>query len=280
MPAALPECHRLVLAAIDSMESYLESLRTEESRLYHGEGVNAGMARALQAMNRCFDWTRLAETVPTVEDLREFGVLYTLLRPLLRHTIWPTEADFPEVVHGWPAVDVLLIQYTRLCSRIRQAPRKSPSSVEGWWSTKGYVVEPVQLFPSVAAILLAWGRALGKSPAAVAALLVAFAAAGVGRAPVEDDGRVPVDFFVSPGNLARPGFPWRHRKRPNVLRRHVRELWAYDPSEGSVATLLLPGGGRPVPPDTRTVAISAQAAGSSSLVFAVSAVLAARGRSD
>jgi hypothetical protein len=86
---------------------FIRALETEGAKLYGSEGVNAGMERALRAMNYCFDWTQWVESRPKRKCVDEFGVLCEMLRPLLRQTTYPSQTDFPDVQHAWPDTQVL-----------------------------------------------------------------------------------------------------------------------------------------------------------------------------
>lgn len=86
---------------------FIRALETEGAKLYGSEGYNAGMERALRAMNYCFDWVQWVERRPTRRCVEEFGVLCEMLQPLLRQTTYPSQTDFPDVPHAWPDNKVL-----------------------------------------------------------------------------------------------------------------------------------------------------------------------------
>ena len=44
--------------ALQQIKVFIRALETEGAKLYGKEGYNAGMERALRAMNYCFDWTQ------------------------------------------------------------------------------------------------------------------------------------------------------------------------------------------------------------------------------
>jgi hypothetical protein len=143
MPVGLPEAYVLISKALQATDQFVWAVEDEEAKMYGDEGQNAGMRRAFRAMNKCFDWKRLLATGATGEDIREFGLLSTMLKPFLKHTEWPL---FPEVVHAWPNEQTLQLQYVRLCRRLRDAPHHV---ARRWWQLKGYIVEPVKCYPSV-----------------------------------------------------------------------------------------------------------------------------------
>ena len=149
MPAHLPSAFQDLDNALAGAHSFLRRAMDEEEVLYGREGQNAGVARAMEAMSMCFDWSRLASQLPSGEDVRAFGDLVSLLMPYLRHTDWPNKAEFPKVVHGWPARGVMQRQYVLLLKRVRSARRHAPKVAQDWYILKGYRVEPMQTFSSV-----------------------------------------------------------------------------------------------------------------------------------
>ena len=104
LPAALHSIFEMVDGALSSAMSLVENIIAEEEHLYGREGANAGMQRVHTAMCRCFDWSRLATSRPSGEDVREFGALYEHLLSYMKKTLWPSDTDtkFQGVVRGWP----------------------------------------------------------------------------------------------------------------------------------------------------------------------------------
>jgi hypothetical protein len=91
-------------AALVGLAALIRALQAEGSQLYGDEGANAGMQRALRAMNECFDWeSRLKERRPN-KCIDEFAKLCEMLQPLLRQTYYPSPQEFPAVRHAWPDV--------------------------------------------------------------------------------------------------------------------------------------------------------------------------------
>ena len=115
------------------------------------EGTNAGMQRVLTAMCRCFDWSRLATSTLSREDVGEFGVLYEHLLPYMKKTLWPSDfvLKFNGVVRGWPDTNTAQIQYAVLVRRVRNAAKARGHSRRDWWTLQGYTVEPIKSFLSV-----------------------------------------------------------------------------------------------------------------------------------
>jgi hypothetical protein len=103
LPALLEEIDNALRATI----AFIGDLETEGAKLYGSEGYNAGMERALRAMNYCFDWVQWVKRRITKKSVDEFGVLCEMLHPLLRQTTYPSQADFPDVQHAWPDTKVL-----------------------------------------------------------------------------------------------------------------------------------------------------------------------------
>ena len=104
LPAVLHSIFEMVDGALSSAMSLVENIIAEEEHLYGREGANAGMQRVHTAMCRCFDWSRLATSRPSGEDVREFGALYEHLLSYMKKTLWPSDTDtkFQGVVRGWP----------------------------------------------------------------------------------------------------------------------------------------------------------------------------------
>ena len=102
-------------------------------------------------MCRCFDWSRLATSRPSGEDVREFGVLYEHLLPYMKKTLWPSDIDtkFKGVARGWPDTKTAQIQYVVLARRVREAAEARGHSGRDWWTLQGYTVEPIKSFLSV-----------------------------------------------------------------------------------------------------------------------------------
>ena len=98
----LPALFQNIDAALMAISVFIRALTEEGAKLYGSEGSNAGMLRALKAMNLCFDWTRWVRNRPSKNCIDEFGHLCDLLKPVLRHTRYPSKDDFPDVRHAWP----------------------------------------------------------------------------------------------------------------------------------------------------------------------------------
>ncbi len=88
--------------ALVGLAQFIRSMQSEGDKLYGDEGVNAGMRRAVRAMNLCFDWQEWIVRRPTRQCIDEFGKLCEMLRPLLRQTRYPSPTVFPDVNHAWP----------------------------------------------------------------------------------------------------------------------------------------------------------------------------------
>ena len=96
LPSIFDDIDGALVGAITFVKHIIE----EKKKLYGPEGVNAGYARVTKAMFVCFDWERLLTEIPKAQDVKEFAVLSTLLKPYLRHTQWPDRDEWPNVTAG------------------------------------------------------------------------------------------------------------------------------------------------------------------------------------
>ena len=103
----LPALFENLDGALMSISVFIRALMKEGAKLYGSEGSNAGMLRALKAMNLCSDWTQWVNHRPPKTCVDEFGVLCDLLEPLLRQTRYPSIDNFPDVRHAWPNKEVM-----------------------------------------------------------------------------------------------------------------------------------------------------------------------------
>ena len=237
-------------AAVSSALRFISEVAKQHASLFGAEGESAGMHRVVDAMVVCFDWEHLVATRPTPQMGREFGTLYRMLRPYLVHTEWPSAEHFPLVIHKWPSVDILSVQYGVMCLRLRST-RRPP-----WWVYEGAVVEPM-----VAGGLEMWfansvfGPRLHEaevpycSKGLPAAAVGALRRALIGRIAMvlssflrDRSARGP--FYVSLRGLAFVGYPWRGKKQPHKMRSAVLRTWRCrlpDTLPGGLVALTLPG---------------------------------------
>ena len=253
VPRILPQ----LLADFDNglvaAAAFLRRLLRSEATVFGCSGQNAGMATLTQAMGQCFDWSRLTTEPPTAGDIQAFGVLAHGVMPFLRHTTWPSQDAFPEVVQEWPPLPALQVQYVRLLARVRQTRRRSPAMFASWWPVRGYVVEPIICYTSVRRLVARrlWQhgglavpppRLAGAMAARVAAKISLFL--GHGLVPESADGLAPGPapdaFFCSEGAVVQCGFPWQRLHGAGRLRQKTRLAWGYTGGPG--------GGGHSGPP--------------------------------
>jgi hypothetical protein len=257
LPSSLPQVLTELDSAISGTITFVRTLLKQERLLFGTEGMSAGHARAMRAMCMCFDWGRLLCALPSASDITAFADLCQLLMPYLRHTEWPDPARFPDVRHAWPAVDSLKHQYVLLMNRLRMAKFRCPQATAGWWQTIGYRVSPVCCYDSVESVIgiahYRAARSAGVLPEGedeqrvyrsfckrIASVVSQFLECGFfGALAAEQSARG--SFVVSPAMLARVGYPWRNRKRPDQMRRSVADRWRVRMDPGGLATLLLPG---------------------------------------
>ena len=69
--------------------------------------------------------------------------LNQLLRPYLRSTEYPSQREFPGVVHGWPDDGNLATQHVVLMRRVRLAKTQCMAAACWWWRLTGYTVSPI-----------------------------------------------------------------------------------------------------------------------------------------
>ena len=268
LPPSLPQIFAELDSSLSAAGKFVQDALSEERKVFGAEGSSAAMSRVIGAMARCFDWGRLVDSCPCKEDLEAWATLCGLLRPYLRLTEWPDAAEFPDVPHGWPAEEELVLQYVVLMSRLRHARQRRPAVARGWWKITRYRVAPVissSQVISLAGLFLyrAAGAPTSGEPARQFVTLVC-RIAGVlsdlltaeekrrimasARAPDPDDpnareaARAPRDIIVSSSMLARTGVKWRGKVQPARLQAAAREQFGIRAAEpGGLAVLLLPG---------------------------------------
>ena len=251
LPHTLLEIDSAFVAAI----AFLRKLLQEERKLFGSEGMSTGMARLTRCISRCFDWGRLLRSSPTVEDINSFFEAYELLYQYLRYTEWPSQADFPDVVRGWPNAHTMKYQYTLLMRRIRGAA--ATKLAHGWWLPVGFRVVPVASYTSIVELLgPAVDRALEdigsehrpnrRMSACFLYRIASVVSSFVGHGVYSTDALVakctPQSFVVSHAKLARVGFPWHGKQSAGLQKRVTVEKWALRSTEpGGLATLLVKG---------------------------------------
>lgn len=276
LPSSTLSMFKEVDGALTAASVFLQHLVEEEEKLLGSEGANAGYNRVIKAVSKCFDFSRMVHVVPTAEDVKEFGFAAKMLLPYLRHTEWPSSDEFPDVRHAWPSVPHLQIQYVMLMSRLRQARLRRSDLYRAWWTPKKFRVEPLvactavvwcvskTMFPGIDSQIRARpaGRGAPRPEQAseialmlrVASKITEFMNFSAG------DDKNPPDFqdwgepttsapsrqviTISLNFLARPGFDCKGRKRPQQLKRQVKEMWAYPTTgivPGCLGVLLVPG---------------------------------------
>ena len=205
----------------------------------------------LRAMETCFDWGRLVDTTPTAHDYQQFRTLATMLKPYLRTTEWPNEDTFPEVVHVWPSLDALVMQYARLMKRVRTAWKYNPRAYRTWWTCRGFRVVPLVSWSSVdwlVAKVLGGRIAFEPMPrkaqldnvgqealrraiiCLVSATISGFLEASPHRwhgDPTALSRHGDSSFFVTAKHLFRVGYPWRNKKKPLRMVSSTRSHWEY-----------------------------------------------------
>ena len=259
----LPQLLLEVDSALAAAMAFLRKLLHEECQLFGPEGMSTGMAKVTECIGRCFDWGRLVHSSPTVHDVNSFYEAYQLLSPFLRHTEWPSQEEFPLVVHGWPDRNTMCYQYSLLMRRVRlAAPTKK---ARDWWQTIGFRVVPVVSYVSVIQVLgpsvhkafddAAEGKCEvhWRTKACFLYRIASVVSTFLGRGTHSDDALgasgdaleasgAPKSFIVSPSKLARVGFPWKGRQRSGLQKRVIVDKWAVRPAEpGGLATLVLAG---------------------------------------
>ena len=247
LPAMLHSIFQMVDGALSSAVSLVESIIAEEEHLYGREGTNAGMQRVLTAMCRCFDWSRLATSTLSREDVGEFGVLYEHLLPYMKKTLWPSDIDtkFNGVVRGWPDTKTAQLQYAVLVKRVRNAAQARGHSGRDWWTLQGYTVEPIKSFLSVSWFVQAMchdeAPRLRHRIASVISAFMGVGIAGWGRTHSAQHGMAsPHQFCMTHRWVMKCGFV--DKRRGLRMGQQIREKWSYTASPGGVAVLAFPKG--------------------------------------
>ena len=101
------------------------------------------MRRLAGASEICWDWAYLCHQHPQPRHILAVQELWSLLKPCLEHTEWPSGSSHPHVVHQWPNQDELCVQYMVLCARIREAVASHGVLHDAWLSVRRCTVEPV-----------------------------------------------------------------------------------------------------------------------------------------
>ena len=269
VPKHIPSTFRELDEALVAIGGFLDNLKNEETKLLTSEGMNAGYARAMDAMCTCFHWGRLVSTPPSTDDVRAFRDLAQLLRPYLLRAQWPDGERFPHLAnltHGWPSNDILSCQYVALLRRIRMANAQNHVVTKEWWNLRGYRVAPVAYYSSVLWVVRGWYSAWVRMGAdrlcadrpcadsqdsplmlqAIASVISGLLGCGVkhwggSRGGSPPAGRVGHVYDIALAGLARMGVPWKGRKRPHTLRRSVRQSYSYEPAPAGLGVLMLPG---------------------------------------
>ena len=107
--------------ALVEAQAFLRTLRFEMQEVLGSVGMNETMQQLLRDTATCWDWSRLVFFPPTEEQRQAFRHVTENLQPLLSKTFWPTAAHFGAVQHRWPDSPQLLVEYERLCARVRRA---------------------------------------------------------------------------------------------------------------------------------------------------------------
>ena len=243
LPQIFMELDRTLAAAA----RFINTLSAQEELVFGREGQSAGMSAAHEAMCKCFDWDRHVHTAPTADDVTAVMKLNQLLRPYLRLTEYPSQHEFPGVVHGWPDDGTLATQYVVLMRRVRLAKTQCRAATRGWWHLTGYTVSPIVCSAILRRLVEGVLRQAETAPrearelrcisSRVASILQRFLVVPNTLA-VEG---MPGHFVVSPTVVARIGVPWSSRTK-GLVRRSATAQWGIRNAEpGGLATLLLSG---------------------------------------
>ena len=145
--------HDAVDSALQSCIALLENLNKEFDALLHRVGCNDDMSKLLSSCAQCWDWSLLISESPKVKHVRAFRTVIRMLRPVLIHTLFPTDPRFllGGVSPAWPTDEELCCQYMKLCERVRQAasgaksvPEEVRQAAAGWAQpTRHYLLRPL-----------------------------------------------------------------------------------------------------------------------------------------
>ncbi len=248
LPVRLPQIFKELDRTLAAAAGFIKNLSAQEAKLFGKEGQSAGMSEVHEAMCKCFDWDRHVHAQPTEDDVKAVVKVNQLLRPYLSLTEYPSQNEFPRVVHGWPNDATLAHQYLVLMRRVRLAETHCRAAARRWWILTGYTISPVvcsdiwrRLIEGAlcqAETAPREARGFRCVSSRVASIVQRFLAAPNTLAV----NGVPGPFVVSPTTVARIGVPWCGRKKGHLLHRSIRAQWGIrDAEPGGLATLLLCG---------------------------------------
>ncbi len=188
--------------AMESVEHFLSALGEEMGVILGRVGISESMCTLLDLASVAWDWEFLVLKRPTAKHVRAFLGVNAMLKPFLKHTLWPSPHMFRNLQRNWELSDAEMSwQYMLLLSRVRAiAARatggKPPSYARRWLEAKNYTVVGLWARGSVRWVLR---HCLGGSPVLVqiGALVTDFLDGPADAAP----------FAVSPQGLHAAGAP-------------------------------------------------------------------------
>ena len=154
--------HHDVIQALDSAAKLAGRATEEMSQILGPVGVNDDVLQIRSNAMIAFDWEELIGDAPKPRHGDAFLKLYQALRPVLRHTLWPTGPEFDGVEHRWDLpVQDMKQQYRLFLSRVLAAASGKDSRVpsviraeaKSWFSIPACTVRPVMVFSTVAAVV-------------------------------------------------------------------------------------------------------------------------------
>lgn len=130
VPAGLFFVHSKIVEAIAAVKRLLGSLVSEMKKVFLS-GINNDMRLLLEAMSGCWQWSLLVSEQPTKDQCLHFLKCREMLKFSLKFTLWPPAAlGFVAVAdrHWNLSNRALVLQYLRLCQRVRAVARAAQSS--------------------------------------------------------------------------------------------------------------------------------------------------------
>ncbi len=152
----LPERHQAIDACLRAARDLVWRLYEEFDDYFGDVGENSAMSSLISSMAVCWDFAELLVSPPNGHHVNAFLNVVGVLRPFLKHTLWPDVVEYPDVKRTWELSDRdLAEQYITLCKRLRIMAGKH-LHLERWYPVVAYQVVAVALPGAVLAAVKRW----------------------------------------------------------------------------------------------------------------------------